>query len=249
MLYLMSQEKFKRLRLPNDLGDDQYYCNVMRVDSWQAVTRREPNQPWEHMSTLYGKYRGQSALILGCGPSIKSLDPERKLKSIVFAMNRSILWKRNADYWCVTDEDVIKTVPWDGRVRILANIQLYPYLLGRPAVMVEYDHEPMRWRNPDKRPLYWAESTLSWTLHLCIRMGFAKLYFLGNELSTDPHWDGYVANDEADYKDQHMGVMARIIEMFGPHRSQWDERSGEYQLWDASGGHLPVPKCSVKDIP
>jgi hypothetical protein len=252
MLYLVKPELIDSPRIRamakrnGDDPDTSIFGPEVRVDSWQAVQKRAPGNPWKHMSELYGTAQGKTVLIAGSGPSVRTLEsvPEGWT---VMAINRS--WKAcpRVDYWCLTDPSSLKENPDAPETMTkIVSIQLYSWLIGKPAYMVSFAGNPLRWPE-GKRPLYWNETTLGWVIHLAIRMGAERIITIGTELSEEGQYDGYVQphRNREWQKAQHFGVRERMLLMFKKDRDQWLERPVE--LLDASNGALPLPKVRIAD--
>lgn len=252
MLYLVKPELVNSPRIramAKANGDDpetSIFGPTVRVDSWEAIQKREPGQPWKHMSELYGTATGKTILITGSGPSVKELK-EIPDDWIVMAVNRSWRACPRVDYWCITDRESIKeNADAPESMKKVASIQLYTWLKGKDAYMVSFAGDPLRWPE-GKRPLYWNETTLGWVIHLAIRMGADRIITIGTELSEDGQFDGFIpgAGNRAWQVAQHRGVRERMLEMFSKDAAQWLERPVWMQ--DASNGALPIEKVRIED--
>ncbi len=255
MFYLVSKDKLKDpriLAMVKANGDevDNLVCNQVRIDSWYSVSKREPGNPWKHMTELYGKHEGKTILVTGSGPTVKQLKTRILPKDwVVMSANRSVMVPDRVDYWCASDPTALEQVNPSPKVNRVLSIQLYSWMKGKPFYAVEMNGQPLRWRKPETRPLYWNETTLGWMLHLAIRMGAARIITIGTELSYDGQYDGYVQRQcSRDWQiAQHGGVRDRMLEMFKPEEKlQWYERPVE--MLDASNGALPIPKVRLEDV-
>ena len=238
-----------------DTPDDFIWTNEVRIDTWNRVKHRDKFGVWKHMKSLYAPAGRGPCVITGCGPSL--LEMKRQPSCPSFAINRSALHYA-PDYWTFVDEDAYVTTMASSTQEkrsallksIVCSIQMYDTLQGIPATLVEYTLDPTRWNDPKERPLYWNETTLGWVIHLAIRMGFDTIYFVGTELTTDPHFDKSIGKcgDRIWQMVQLQGVCDRMLYMFSDaERPKWLER--DIKFLDASNGNLPVPKCRVEDIP
>lgn len=254
MLYLVKPSLLKDpriLAMVKARGDDpetNLFSTQSRVDSWYAVNQRCPGQPWKHMRELYGRHTGATILITGSGPSVKTLGKIPK-DWVVMSINRSVTVPERVDYWCACDIDAVTQVEPSPSITRVFGIQTYDRMKGKPFYAVEFNGAPMRWKNPETRPLYWNETTLGWVLHLAIRMGAARIITIGTELSMEGQFDGFVQKGmKKDWQiAQHLGVRDRMIGMFKPEEKlQWYERPCE--ILDASNGALPVPKVRLDDV-
>lgn len=254
MIYITTKGKvndprFRVMPRPQDgeTWDDSVWTNEVRIDTWKAVMRRNPTQPWKHMNELYDTLGGRTVLILGTGKSLNDL-PEIPKDVVTFAVNRAVR-KVKPDYWCFHDIDTLaQNMDHENAAgaKWVSSIQLYSYLKERPAYLVEVNGEPKRWGNPLQRPLYWAESTTGWAIHLALRMGAGKVVMYGHDYPGAGHYDSYVqpGRDTTWQLGQHFGVMERIFEMFRE-QDQWYERPVE--LIDATpNGFLPMKKLSLE---
>lgn len=229
--------------------ENNVWSNEVRVDTWKAVSRRNPGHPWRHVKELYGRHDGETLVVAGAGPSLLAL--RGKSRHAVLAINRAIL-EVPAKYWLVHDRDCYlawKDHPNAKAATKILCIQLYDILKAEPAFLVEVNGMPERWRVVEDRPLYWNECTLGWGLHLAIRMGAKRVCTIGTELSLEGQFDGFVqpGHDRHWQMSQHAGVRERMLEMFTPQEvPHWRDR--EVEIVDASGGELPVPKVSVDEI-
>lgn len=254
MLYLVKPSLLKDpriLAMVKANGDDpetNLFSSQSRVDSWYAVNQRCPGQPWKHSRELYGKHTGATILITGSGPSVKTLGKIPK-DWVVMSVNRSVTIPERVDYWCACDIEAISQVEPASTVTRVFGIQTYDHMKGKPFYAVEFNGEPLRWKNPETRPLYWNETTLGWVIHLAIRMGAARIITIGTELSASGQFDGFVQPGKT--KDwqvaQHLGVRDRMLGMFtAEEKLQWYERPVE--MLDASNGYLPIPKVRLADV-
>jgi hypothetical protein len=256
MLYITTKGKLNDPRIKamprtalGESWEEDVWTNQVRVDTWKAVMRRNPTQPWKNANDLRGAAEGKTVLILGSGKSLSYLKtiPEGV---VTLAVNRAVRHLK-PDYWCLHDVDTLaqnmdhpnaEGVPW------VCCIQLYSWLKDRPAYLVEVNGEPNRWRDPALRPFYWAESTTGWAIHLAIRMGAKKIVLYGHDYPGNGHFDDYVqaGRDKVWQLGQHFGVMERLLEMFSEaEKPQWLERPVE--IVDATpGGFLPLPKVNLE---
>lgn len=258
MLYLTSPRKLRssliHSKVRYSMGESfrtEVWTNEVLVDTWEAVRRRNPDQPWLHMKDLYGRHEGETLLILGSGPSLNRLPADTARKVTTLAINRAIL-PFPARYWLCHDRDAwSENKDAENAVRAagIFSIQLYDLLSGVPCTLIEADGMPHRWRDPLTRPLYWNETTLGWAIHLAIRMGAKRIYTVGTELSDQGQYDGFVQKGRSRtwQADQHRGVRERMTEMFLPENHKlWKDR--DVEILDCSGGALPVPKASIEEI-
>ena len=205
------------------------------------VLGRNPGTAWRHMRDLYGRHEGETILVLGSGPSLKLCPKDPGLTTI--AINRAIR-AVPANYWAWHDPD-----SWDqskdhlyARVAEMITIaQAFKQIpKDRVAYLVEGDSRPTRYReNP---PLYNCDLTLTWVIHLCLRMGAKRVVTLGTEFDRSGQYDGFVQPDRTrDWQDaQHVAGYPRIYRMLKMDRSEWEERPME--ILDLSGGNMPCPK-------
>lgn len=256
MLYLVRKENLKDpmilAMLRKELGEtyeDNVFCELARNDSWDAVSARNPGHPWRHMSELYGKAKTKVALICGSGESLKELPETLPAHVTTFAVNRAIL-RVKADYFACHDTDAWKTYRDHPNVKSaekLICVQVYTDLKDTPCTLIEVAGEPMRWRKPERRPLYWAESTTGWVIHLAIRMGFEKILLIGMDYPGGGMYDGFVQDGKTrDWQiGQHFGVMERLLGMFSDsEKPQWYERPVEI-IDTTPRGYLPVATLPI----
>ena len=254
MLYVVKPSLLKDpriLAMVRANGDDpetNLWSSETRVDSWYAVRKRHPDEPWKNSRELYGKHTGATILITGSGPSVKTLGKIPK-DWVVMSINRSVLVPERVDYWCCCDQEAISQVQPASTVTRVFGIQTYDYMKGKPFYAVEFNGYPLRWKNPETRPLYWNETTLGWVIHLAIRLGAARIITIGTELTAAGQFDGFLQPGKTrDWQGaQHLGVRDRMLGMFSPaEKLQWYERPVE--ILDASNGYLPVSKVRLADV-
>jgi len=254
MLYIVKPSLLKDPRIlalvkkNGDNPETNLVSTETRVDSWYAVRKRHPNEPWKHSRELYGKHDGATFLITGSGPSVKTLGKIPK-DWVVMSINRSVVVPERVDYWCACDVDAVSQVRPAQTVTRVFGIQTYDQMKGKPFYAVEFNGTPLRWKLPETRPLYWNETTLGWVIHLAIRMGASRIITIGTELSAAGQFDGFVQPGKSrDWQcAQHLGVRDRMLSMFSPvEKLQWYERPCE--ILDASNGALPVAKVRLADV-
>jgi len=226
------------------------WSDKMYPATWKAVKKRRPDAPYLDMRSLYGTIEGQTAFLVGSGPSLN--DCPEKLPGVTIAINRAIT-RVQADYWAFIDAEAWNLC-WNhpnalaAKKIMNAGLNVAKALENEPAYLLEAAGAPLRWKIKEDRPLYWNESTFAPALHLLIRMGASRIVCVGCDFSIDRYFDGFEPRGFEGLKTNAVLYIARerMREMFGPDKPQWYER--DVEILDASGGALPLPKVKLSEI-
>ena len=232
MWYLSN--KMDRIKELQDSGMKACSSNWLnaRVDT---ILRTYPSSLLHSFREYIGTASGP-ALILGNGPS-RRLVNGGSFGIPVFAINRAIGEYPQSDFWCVHDREIFEThEAYLHSIKVLitqsANITVIFKKLVSKTILIDATPDP---QNRKDTWLVWNETTLGWTLHLAMLMGYNPIYTLGCELTEG----GYVnpKYDAAELARQHLGVRLRMIDMFA-HPERW--YNGKTEFIDLSGGNMPV---------
>ena len=230
-------------------GDDVMSSKIW-LATYRAVKAKRPHSHFRDMRSLYGKWEGKTVFLCGSGPSLDNV-PE-KLPGTTVAINRSII-KIKADYWSFMDKEVVQRHGEHPNAQaaekwIAAGMHLF--FPDSSAYLIEAEGTPMRYPDPETRPLYWNLSTFSATFHLCLRMKPKRLVLCGTDLSTD----GYFGEDKTPgisgkgLRHELTETLRRMDEMFGEDRPQWEGDLNGVEVLDTSYGGMPFEKRELEKI-
>lgn len=240
--------------LYKDLPQSEVIRPIRLNDKVDFVLKSFPNDGFISFRSLYGTAVGRTAWLIGYGPSW-SLGSTKKLDGDIFVINRAIRGYPNATYWACHDIDAIPECmdskgPGTKIITQAGNIYCTTAWPHRDTILIETDRNPERWLLPEKRPLYFNQTTLGWLLDLAVKMGYSRINLLG----TDDHttWE-YVSPkfDEKELRRQHVGCRERMLEMFVSDEKQWRDRP--VVIADYSNGSLSnlpnIVRGNLEDIP
>lgn len=257
MHYVVRPERMKdpRVRAMINRRDGETERNSLWtsrvVNEWARwIIGKHPGKPWKEMRDLYGKHQGETILVCGAGPSVKRIKEKPALTTI--AINRAIQVVP-ADYWAWQDEDSYKfsgTHPNAMAAKMVCITQGYKQAGDRPAWFVDASESPTRWANPELRPIYGNQLTLTWVIHLCLRMGARRVVTIGCEFDGSGHWDGFIQPNHTKKWQvaQHYMGCAKMMVMMEHHRGEWQPENPQFEVVDASGGNMPVPKVRLEEV-
>lgn len=205
--------------------------------SVDKMIEKYPELPLVSFRDFIGTRSGP-CLILGYGPSRSKMPVSAGMP--VFALNRAIEPYPSAEFWCVHDlpylvKNVDKIVPRRTLITQSGAIYIAPEVATERTILIEAVDDPSRYKKQVK--LIWNQTTLGWTIHLAMLMGFDPIYTLGCDLT-----DGGYESAEYDDKElcrQHVGVRERMVGMFA-NKHKW--YNGKTRIIDLSGGNMPCEK-------
>ncbi len=147
-----------------------------------------------------GRHAGQTAFVLGAGPSLRHVDPERLKCGVTFTVNSAILKMPDCDYWVSDDQD---TRNWEyfGRVvmpssclKLVDANRLGRYTRGYtgfvnyvrqnwydwhdPRTGV-YDYSKLSMTDDPTRPLAGTRTSVATAVHIAHVMGCSPVVLLG----------------------------------------------------------------------
>lgn len=204
------------------------------------IIKKYPQYNVTSFRDLYRTKRGRTAWLIAYGPSWDKLVGHEP-KDDTFVINRAIVGYPNATYWaahdCAVIPECLASKSKDTTIiTFAANVFSEVEWPRNGSVVIEADPNPERWLLPEKRPLYYNQTTFGWLLHLIVMMGYDRVNLLGTDDHTTTEYKHPVF-DEKELRRQHVGVRERILEMFSPAvQPSWRVR--DIKIVDYSEGSL-----------
>jgi len=147
------------------------------------------------LDEIRGTRKGQSAVVLGSGPSLRHAD-ERIYRHVTIAVNGAILKFPKSDYYLTCDPGMTKMKHWNAMVKSGCRAVLPSHVFTRAAVQTQWNMGPdrvvlfERRRKvtklvPSDTKFIFSDSSAHCALNLAVILGCSPIYLIGCDCSME----------------------------------------------------------------